>query len=117
MRFGWLILSILLATPEIGFCCSPSDIQVKQSSWIRKGSNQQFLEVIGEIVNRCADATGVQLQAVFRDGAGRVVTTSEFWPASTRNIPAGGAYAFEQPADGDRPVSVLELNVIETRKW
>lgn len=90
---------------------------MKQSSWIRKGSNQQFLEVVGEIVNRCADATGVQLQAVFRDGAGRVVTTSEFWPASIRNIPAGAAYAFEHPADSDRPVSILELNVIETRKW
>lgn len=117
MRPFSLAIPFILIASTAGLACSPSDIQVKQASWVRKGSGQQFLRVVGEIVNHCADATGVQLKAVFRDGSGNVVTTTEFWPASIRNIPAGSAYAFEQPADGDRPVTALELNVIETRRW
>jgi len=117
-RWHKIVLGIILACHATGaLACSISDIMVKQASWVRLGSQQQFLNVVGEIYNGCADAIGVHVQAVFRDNAGQVVTETEFWPASTRNIPAHTSFAFEHPANGDRPVAAIELHVIDVNSW
>lgn len=94
--------------------CEPTDIAILQFT-VRP--TDMGAKVLGEIENRCAAATGVQLQAVFRDAAGKVAHVDAFWPASTQNIPAGGRFAFEHSESLDGPHTAAELHVIATRRW
>lgn len=73
----------------------------------------------GEIVNGCAKPMGVQIQVVARDEAGRVIDVMEAWPASIRNIPAGGSYPFSIRGlmNYDDRMKRFAIRVIEIRQW
>ena len=97
--------------------CSLQDIEVRQSNWHMERDND--IRVVGEIYNGCADAIGVELQAVFRDKAGQVMIVDEFWPARRRNIAAKDTYAFEtiEIEDSIQAVSTLSIKVIDLKRW
>jgi Superinfection immunity protein len=72
--------------------CALSDFSLEQTNWHRESA--EFVRIVGELVSNCSEPAGVQLQVVFRDKDGKVVTTEEFWPASTRNIVPHSDYPF-----------------------
>ena len=55
------------------------------------------LLVIGEVKNNASLPAGVQLEAVARDASGVLIDSEQFWPASVRNIPAGGTTGVAHP--------------------
>lgn len=95
--------------------CSMSDFAITQSDWRREIG--EYARIVGEIANQCATPSGAQLQAVFRDKAGKVVITSEFWPASTRNIGAGQKYAFSTLVEVGATAATMSVSIIDAREW
>jgi len=102
-----------LRTRQIG--CAPSDFSVKQASWHRESS--EFVRIVGELTSNCSEPAGVQLQAAFRDKDGKVVTTDEFWPASTRNIAAHAEYPFSMLTRVGAQAVTLNVLILEARRW
>ena len=95
--------------------CVPSDFSLKQANWHRESS--EFVRVVGELVSNCSEPAGIQLQVVFRDKDGKVVTTEEFWPASTRNIPAHADYPFSVLTRVGAQAATLNVRILESRLW
>lgn len=95
--------------------CAPSDFSVKQASWHRE--NSEFVRIVGELTSNCSEPAGVQLQAAFRDKDGKVVTTDEFWPASTRNIAAHTEYPFSMLTRVGAQAATLNVLILEARRW
>jgi hypothetical protein len=100
-------------TQQMG--CTNSDVALKQVSWRRE--NSEFARVVGELINNCSTATGVQLQAVFRDKDGKVVMTNEFWPASTRNIAGHETYSFSTLTRVGTEAATLNVIILEAHRW
>ena len=100
-------------TQQMG--CTSSDVALKQVSWRRE--NLEFARVAGELINNCAESTGVQLQAVFRDKDGKVVMTNEFWPASTRNIARHETYSFSTLARVGAEAATLNVQILGAHRW
>jgi hypothetical protein len=73
--------------------------------------------IVGELVNKCGDAIGVQLHITLRDRVGKVVSTDDAWPASTHNIPPNKPYGFTISVDEPRPADKLQVEVTELRRW
>lgn len=94
--------------------CRATDVEIKQADW---RATPGYIAVVGEIVNRCAEPVGAQLQFTFRDAGGRVVAVEETWPASTRNVEAGASYPFSRTFFISDPVSTMTARVIDTRRW
>jgi hypothetical protein len=92
-------------------------MQIKQADLVRTGSQGQFSLIVGELINGCDDAVGVQFHITLRDNAGKVVSTSDPWPAGTHNIPPHSTYAFTVNAEEPRPASSVKIDVTEVRKW
>ena len=121
----WFIVGIVVASrAACAAACSLQDIEVRQANWHRE--MESYIRIVGELYNGCSDAVGVELQAVFRDKAGQVVTVMEFWPASTRNIAAKETYAFsflqsnEQPAalqSNEQPAAGMSIKIIDVKRW
>jgi hypothetical protein len=77
------------------------------------------LGLSGKLVNHCGEPAGAQLRITGKDGAGKVVSTQEGWPAGTDNVKPGDAVTFDlgpmfkfQPDMTDFAVSVVNV-----RKW
>jgi hypothetical protein len=102
-----------LRTRQMG--CGPSDFSIKQANWHRESS--EFVRIVGELISNCSERAGVQLQAVFRDKDGTVVTTDEFWPASTRNIAAHANYSFSMLTRVGAQAVTLNILILEARRW
>lgn len=73
--------------------------------------------IVGEIRNNNTQAVGVQLQAVLRDKDGNVVDSTDWWPASTRNIPAGTSQPIKFPVSRQGNVENASLQVIAVKVW
>jgi hypothetical protein len=95
--------------------CLPSDILIRQADWHRETA--EYVKVVGEMTNGCAELAGVQLQFTFRDGDGKVVDVSEPWPASTRNIPAKSSYPFAFSLRVDIHAKSMDTKAIGVRHW
>ncbi len=52
------------------------------------------LKLTGKLKNNCALAAGAQIKITAEDGKGKVVDTTDGWPASTRNIDPGATYSW-----------------------
>lgn len=100
-------------TQQIG--CAPSDFSLKQANWHRESS--EFVRIVGELTSNCSEPAGVQLQAVFRDKDGKVVTTEEFWPANARNIAARADYPFSMLTRVGAQAVTLNVRILEARRW
>lgn len=100
-------------TQRIG--CGLSDFSLKQANWHRESF--EFVRIVGELVSNCSEPSGVQLQVVFRDRDGKVVTTDEFWPASTRNIAAHASYPFSMITAVGAQAVTLNVRILEARRW
>ena len=72
--------------------CSPSDFRVEHVSVSMDGLNANLS---GNVVSRCAQASGIVLRWTATRDDGTVVFSHTFWPASITDIPAKSTYAFE----------------------
>jgi hypothetical protein len=110
MRLLVGLIALAVGNASSYAACQKSQITIKQADWV--GS-----KIVGEITNNCSEPVGVQLQVVFRDAAGKVIATEEFWPASTRNIDASASYAFSRHVNAPQPNVTMTISVIDTRQW
>jgi hypothetical protein len=76
-----------------------------------------YLYVVGEVRNVSGAPMGVELQAVARDSAGRLIDVATFWPASVSNIPAGGTYGFRYAVTKQRSATSVEVKVVGSNNW
>ena len=112
-----MMLSLLGAHVQAALACSISDIQIKQANLVHRGSGGQFSTVVGELINGCSEATSVQLHITLWN-AGRVIATSEPWPAGTHNIQPHSLYAFTVNAAEDGGSSdSMQVEAIDVRQW
>jgi hypothetical protein len=91
------IAALLISAGRTASSCSISDIKIKRADLVRQSIPNSL--VIGELVNGCDEAIGVQLHITLRDSTGRVVSTDDPWPAGIHNIPPHSSYAFTVNAD------------------
>ncbi len=77
----------------------------------------ETLWVIGEVMNVGSVAAGVQLQAIARDRAGRLVDAVTFWPASVSNIRPGMSFGFRHPVTRDGAAYEVEVQIVDTEAW
>jgi len=108
-----LILSLLVVSP-VSAACTANDIQITRWDWNR---DRGWTTVSGELLNTCAEPTGVQLQLTFRDEAGRVVTVEDSWLANQRDIPTGTPYAFQVRLRANATTRSAAIRVSDTRRW
>lgn len=99
--------------------CSVADIDVRQAEVIVEGRTTY---VVGQLVNKCSDGTGVQIRVTLRDDEGNVLLIGDFWPASVQNIPPGNRRGFTyvvSPADQNprHNASGVSVEVSAVRKW
>jgi hypothetical protein len=69
------------------------------------------------VANNGNTACGVQLKVSTYDGQGAVVDTSDFWPASIRNIAPGGKENFKSYLRYDKSVKKYDMVVISAKEW
>lgn len=105
---------LLMAVSPASAACTPGDIQIKSWSWER---DRGWTEVRGELVNTCAEPTGVQLQLTFRDEAGRMMSLDDSWVADRRDIPAGATFPFQIRLRTNATTKDASIRVSATRRW
>lgn len=112
------MLPLLDANVKAALACAVSDIQIKQANLVHRGSGGQFSTVVGELVNGCSEATGVQLHITLRDATGRIIATGDPWPAGVHNIPPQRPYAFTvNAAEDGGGADSLKVDVTEVIRW
>jgi hypothetical protein len=117
---AWLALGIVVCATGLSLgtaahaACASADIEIKQWTWNRDAG---WFQVTGELVNRCAEAVGAQLQVTFRDADGRVVNIDESWPGGSRNIPSQGTSAFRLSSRAYVTAKNVSIRVINVRQW
>jgi hypothetical protein len=106
-------LIVAVAFPAAA-ACKVEDIEITRWTWER---DRGWTNVAGELVNRCAEPTGIQLQLTFRDEAGRVVTVDDSWLANQRDIPAGATHAFQLRLRANATTRSAAIRVTDIRRW
>lgn len=72
-----------------------------------------------EIKNNCFRDAGAMVKITSRDSTGLPIETNEGWPASTRNIPAGGTYVFDFGPlfTYSKKIASFDIKIIDARTW
>lgn len=94
--------------------CSPKDFTVSGVKFRREYENLTFT---GTVTNSGSGACGVQLKVSTYDGQGTVVDTSDFWPASIRNIAPGAKENFSYFVRYDKTAKTYDVNAIDAKEW
>ncbi len=71
-----------------------------------------MVSVVGEIKNVGPAARGVELQAVLRDGNGRLTAVGHFYPASYKNIVPDETWPFSYSFGNRRDAVLAELRIV-----
>lgn len=70
------------------------------------------------VTNGCDEPIGVQLKITAVDANGNPLSTRNFWPESTRNMPVGDTVvSLDQTVDPDPQIENVLLSVIQVRRW
>jgi hypothetical protein len=119
-------LSIAFIAATLALTASPAGAQSKQPTYEcnieLKGvralrEEPSSIRIVGDIINHCTVALGVQLKATVRDEKGLVVDSFDFWPASVRNVEPEVPYAFAMPWRVETSWVSFELTVIDRKRW
>lgn len=94
--------------------CAVSDIEVGKTN---SRQEREYIFIVGSIKNLCSSEIGVQLKATIYDVNDDVVSTKDFWPASTSNIPAGEDFPFEYMMRATENSYSSKIKVISVKKW
>lgn len=118
----YLIALVFLATQLAQADCSVTDVKITslKAKFVNTCGSTDCTHMTGvaTLVNSCAEATGVQIQITAYDENDSPVSTSERWPASIRNIPAGSyTFSLNQWIEYDPAITSFGLKVIDVNKW
>jgi hypothetical protein len=82
-------------------------------------ANREYDEarLTGIVTSQCASAAGVQLKWTAFNTDGTVAFSSNFWPASTTNIPPRSDYAFEMMDTAPRGRWTFSVEPIAVNVW
>lgn len=94
--------------------CRVSDIQVDS---LRSTNGQIATRLMGRIVNRCSEPTGVQVKFIFYDRSGELVKVVDAWPASTTNVASQSDFPFEFSVEKVNAFARVEARVIRVERW
>jgi len=112
----WLVIIGMVLYSRIGIVRAEQHLGFEIIEWhLERNKYTGTLWVIGEIKNNNSLAMGVQLQAIVRDEQGRLIDSKDFWPASVKNIPAGGSWPIKSPITKKR--GTVHLRIIDTTIW
>ncbi len=93
--------------------CSARDIELKRWTMDRDAG---WFTISGELVNRCSEPTGVQLQVILRDATGQIVSSEDLWADAQRNY-APGAHTFTIRTRGYATAKSADVRVLSTQRW
>ena len=74
-------------------------------------------KLTGIVTSHCASAAGVELKWTAFNADGTVAFSSDFWPASTTNIPPHTDYAFEMMNSAPRGKWTYRVEPISVDVW
>lgn len=112
------IATVIAVTPSSA--CAVSDFEIVQADWRITNKELHFVTMVGEIKSNCAIPMGAEIQVVFRDAAGKVVVTKEFYPKRSRDLQPGETYAFTNEFladDLEKNFATASVKVIGTYRW
>lgn len=116
-------LGLLLALwGPVALSCAPRDIQVTamRVGYVNPCGSSPCHHMKGVVTmrNRCTSAVGVQFKLTAYNKAGEAIATTDFWPASTKNI-APGEYVFslDHIMDYEPSAARFVITPLAVRVW
>lgn len=94
--------------------CTASDFSVTALKFRKDYDSLRFT---GTVTNNGALPCGVQLKVSTYDASGAVVETTDFWPASIRNISPGAAENFSYFVRFDSNAKRYDVAPIDAKAW
>lgn len=94
--------------------CHASDFALDR---LESRHHRGHVYIVGRVMNNCDLETGVQIKIAILDRAGGVLQVSDFWPASTENIPAHSGWPFQTEMAGDAAFDRFQVTVIDVKRW
>ena len=117
---GAIVMALCFMTPVATRAgssrCSPSQFKI-QGTRGTIDSDVGYVYVTGTIINRCSEAAGVQVKITAYDSAGTVIDTTDEWPDSVSNIPAGSSFPFKSMMRYQRGMKKFSVVPISTQRW
>ncbi len=113
-RPALLAIALLLASAARAGACTVADIALERPTWTRDAG---WFVISGELVNHCAEPTGVQIELSLRDAGGQTVSVEHVWPAKSQNVAAGERYAFTVQTRGYATATDVSVRVSDVRRW
>jgi hypothetical protein len=95
--------------------CGLSDITLDQLK--ARPDGDEYVHIVGRIINNCHTATGVQLKIVLLDRGGNILKVDDLWPASTNNIPPQSDFPFDMMIKSVPSFDRFQVRVTEVRIW
>lgn len=74
-------------------------------------------KLTGIVTSHCASAAGVELKWTAYNADGSVAFSTNFWPASTTNIPPHSNYAFEMMDAAPRGKWTYDVEPVDVHVW
>lgn len=116
-------LALVLACSPAGARCMPTDFEVIGFSATAHDNCRlspcPVLALTGELQNHCAEPAGAMLKVTAHNAEGRVIATTQGWPASVQNIAPGSRFPFDLGPlmHYDAAISRFEVLIIDARTW
>ena len=115
VRIFFLLMLVTVFCAPLASSQSAGDFKIVDWSW--STDKYGYIRVNGEVRNASRLAAGVELQLIFRNKSGQVIHSAEFWPASIKNIPAGGNWPVFFMVMDVSGVETASMRVIGARVW
>ena len=94
--------------------CTAADFTLSK---VKAATEYDEAKLTGIVTSHCASAVGVQLKWTAFNTDGTVAFSSDFWPASTTNIPPNTDYAFEMMDSAPRGKWTYRVEPIKVTIW
>ncbi|MGQ2994252.1 hypothetical protein [Variovorax sp.] len=107
---------VFLLSTSTAFAQQPCKPLAFETRGVKATKSFDKIILTGSVSNGNPSDCGVQLRATSYDEKGYVVDTANFWPASTRNIPAGASEPFKYFLNAGDSKS-FEIVPVSTKQW
>jgi hypothetical protein len=94
--------------------CRASDVALDQ---LRSRHHGGYVFIVGRVMNNCNAEAGVQIKIAILDHAGGVLHVTNFWPASTENIPAHSGFPFQTEIAVAAAFDRFQVSIIDVKRW
>ncbi len=102
--------------------CNTSHIDTKINTFSFEDHCTQstcfYMQGAAEITNNCPYPVGVQLKIIGYDSQNSPISSKNFWPESTLNLPVGvTAISLDQALDYDSRIETISIHPTKTKVW